>query len=163
MIESEAPSTLDALDKRILSQLQTNANVTNLELADRVAATPATCLRRVRRLHDMGLIERVIAVLNPQAAAAALGQGINAIVEVSLDVQTAERLDAFEARAIACAEVQQCDRVSPGPDFVLNIHVRDMPGYQALAQQLFSSDANVRNVRAFFSIKRAKFAPAFAV
>jgi DNA-binding Lrp family transcriptional regulator len=55
--------------------------------------------------------------------------------------------------------VQQCYRVSPGPDFVLIVTVRDMPGYQALAQRLFTSDANVRNVKAFFSLHRAKFAP----
>jgi len=55
--------------------------------------------------------------------------------------------------------VQQCYRVSPGPDFVLIATVRDMPGYQALAQRLFTTDANVRNVKAFFSVKRAKFDP----
>ena len=55
--------------------------------------------------------------------------------------------------------VQQCYRVSPRPDFVLVVHVATMPGYLALAQRLFTSDANVRNVKAFFSTKRAKFEP----
>jgi DNA-binding Lrp family transcriptional regulator len=53
--------------------------------------------------------------------------------------------------------VQQCYRVSPGPDFVLIVHTRDMPDYLQLAQRLFTSDGNVRNVKAFFSVKRAKF------
>jgi Lrp/AsnC family transcriptional regulator, leucine-responsive regulatory protein len=57
------------------------------------------------------------------------------------------------------ANVQQCYRVSPGPDFVLVVHTRDMPDYLALAQRLFTSDANVRNVKAFFSVRRAKFDP----
>jgi DNA-binding Lrp family transcriptional regulator len=57
-------------------------------------------------------------------------------------------------------EVQQLWRVSPGPDFVLVVHCADMPGYHALAQRLFTQDANVRNVKAYFSVKRAKFAPA---
>ena len=57
------------------------------------------------------------------------------------------------------AAVQQCYRVSPGPDFMLVVHVADMPGYLALAQRLFTNDANVRNVKAFFSVKRAKFQP----
>ena len=52
--------------------------------------------------------------------------------------------------------LQQCYRVSPGPDFVLITHTPDMPAYLALAQRLFTSNANVRNVRAFFSTKRAK-------
>jgi DNA-binding Lrp family transcriptional regulator len=60
---------------------------------------------------------------------------------------------------VAEAAVQQCYRVSPGPDFMLVVHTPDMPGYLALAQRLFTSDANVRNVKAFFSIKRAKFDP----
>ena len=81
-------------------------------------------------------------------------------MEVSLDVQNSERLDAFEARAVAFDQVQQCHRVSPGPDFVLTLHVRDMPSYQQLAQTLFAADSNVRTVRAFFSTKRAKFEPA---
>ena len=65
-----------------------------------------------------------------------------------------------KARIVADTAVQQCWRVSPGPDFMLVVAVRDMPGYQALAQRLFTQDANVRNVRAFFSLKRAKFEPA---
>jgi DNA-binding Lrp family transcriptional regulator len=53
--------------------------------------------------------------------------------------------------------VQQCYRVSPGPDFVLVVQARDMPDYLALAQRLFTSDANVRNIKAFFSLRRSKF------
>ena len=66
---------------------------------------------------------------------------------------------AFEARVMVDAAVQQCYRVSPGPDFMLVVQVADMPGYLALAQRLFTSDANVRNVKAFFSVKRSKFIP----
>ncbi len=59
--------------------------------------------------------------------------------------------------------MQQCYRVSPGPDFVLVVHSADMPGHLALTQRLFTSDANVRNVKAFFSVKRAKFDPRIAL
>ncbi|MDO8280561.1 MAG: Lrp/AsnC ligand binding domain-containing protein, partial [Burkholderiaceae bacterium] len=59
--------------------------------------------------------------------------------------------------------VQQCYRVSPGPDFVLIVHARDMPAYLALAQRLFTSDANVRNVKSYFCVKRSKFDPALAL
>ena len=71
--------------------------------------------------------------------------------------QGAEHLDAFEARAVGEDAVQQCWRVSPGPDFVLVVQAPDMPGYLALTQRLFTQDANVRNVKAFFATKRAKF------
>jgi DNA-binding Lrp family transcriptional regulator len=82
---------------------------------------------------------------------------------VTLDRQGAEHLDDFEARAIADAAVQQCYRVSPGPDFVLVVRAADMPGYHALTQRLFTQNANVRNVKAFFSVKRAKFDPRVAL
>ena len=81
-------------------------------------------------------------------------------------VMTCRPFDADEARSagfvnrvVADDAVQQCYRVSPGPDFVLIVRVKDMPASAALAQRLFSSDANVRNVKAFFSVHRAKFRP----
>jgi len=148
---------LDEIDLRLLDQLQTDASLSNVELAERVFTSPPTCLRRVKRLADAGLIERQIAVLSADRLAPVLGHGLCAIVEITLDRQGAEMLDAFEARVAPDAGVQQCYRVSPGPDFVLVVHARDMPDYASLAQRLFTSDANVRNVKAFFSIKRSKF------
>jgi DNA-binding Lrp family transcriptional regulator len=146
---------LDATDIRLLDLLQTDASLSNQDLAERAHTSPATALRRVRRLVDEGLIERRVALLDPHK----LGEGLTALVEITLDRQGAEHLDAFEARAVAEAAVQQCWRVSPGPDFVLVVHAIDMPGYLALVQRLFTQDANVRNVKAFFSVKRAKFDP----
>ena len=143
----------DATDLKLLDLLQSDASLSNLELAERCHTSPATALRRVRRLVDEGVIERRVALLSPDR----LGVGLTALVEVSLDRQGAEHLDAFEQRALAEPAVQQCWRVSPGPDFVLVVHSADMPRYHALVQRLFTQDANVRNVKAFFSVKRAKF------
>lgn len=144
---------LDDTDWRLLHLLQADAARSNQALAEAAAVSPATALRRVRRLVEAGVIERQVALLNP----AAVGAGLAALVEVSLDRQGAEHMDAFEARAVAESCVQQVWRVSPGPDFVLVVQVADMPAYQALTQRLFTQDANVRNVKAFFSVKRAKF------
>ena len=149
--------TPDATDWLLLDLLQRDASLSNQALAERAHVSPPTCLRRVRRLQESGLIERQVAVLQPDRLAALQGHGLSAIVEVSLDRQGAEHLDAFQARAVADDAVQQCWRVSPGPDFVLVVHTRDMPRYLALAQRLFTQDANVRNVRAFFATRRAKF------
>jgi DNA-binding Lrp family transcriptional regulator len=107
-----------------------------------------------KRLAEAGIIER-----RGPAVARQLGAGLSAILEITLDRQGAELLEAFEARAVAEPAVQQCWRVSPGPDFVLVVQVADMPAYHALTQRLLTSDANVRNVKAFFSVKRAKFEP----
>ena len=143
----------DAIDLRLLDALQTDASLSNQDLAACVAVSPATCLRRVKRLVDAGVVERRVAILSPDK----LGASLSALLEITLDRQGAEHLDAFEARAVQEAAVQQCWRVSPGPDFVLVVQVADMPAYHALAQRLLTQDANVRNIKAFFSVKRAKF------
>lgn len=150
---------IDATDMRLLEALQTDASISNQALAERVHISPPTCLRRVKRLRDAGLIERMVALLSTDRLAAATGHGLTALVEITLDRQGTDHQQAFEARVIQDAAVQQCYRVSPGPDFVLVVHVADMPRYLALAQRLFTSDANVRNVKAFFSTHRAKFEP----
>jgi DNA-binding Lrp family transcriptional regulator len=144
---------MDPLDLQLLEALQRDASESNQSLAARFGLSTATCLRRVRRLREAGWIAREVALLDPQRAGALL----TAVIEISLDRQDAAALEAFETRVVADDSVQQCYRVSPGPDFVLIATVRDMPGYQALAQRLFTTDANVRNVKAFFSVKRAKF------
>jgi len=132
---------LDEIDLRLLNLLQKDASLSNLELAQRAFTSPPTCLRRVKRLREAGVIEQQIAVLSADILATMLGHGLTAI----------------EQRVLPDDAVQQCYRVSPGPDFVLVVHARDMPQYHALAQRLFTSDANVRNVKAFFSVKRSKF------
>ncbi len=150
---------LDITDPRLLNLLQQDASLSNLALAQAVHVSPPTCLRRVKRLQDAGLVERQVAVLNADKLGAMLGHGLEAIVEVTLERQGAEQLEAFEQRVAADEAVQQCYRVSPGPDFILHVRAADMPAYLALQQRLFTSDANVRNVKAFFSVRRAKFAP----
>ena len=92
--------------------------------------------------------------------ATVLGHGLTAIVEITLDRQDAQALAAFEQRVALEAAVQQCYRVSPGPDLVLVLWVPDMATWHALVQRLFTQDANVRNVKSFFATHRAKFAPA---
>jgi len=151
---------LDAIDLQLLAALQTDASEPNHQRAARCGVSPATALRRVRRLEQLGLIEGTVALLQPERLAAALGHGLTVIVEVTLDTQAEEPLLAFEQRASACPAVQQLYRVSPGPDFVLIVAVPDMPSYQALAQTLFTQHRHVRHVKAYFSLKRAKFLPA---
>lgn len=146
---------LDATDHRILGVLQDDASLSNLDLARRAAVSPATCLRRVKRLRELGVIEQQVAILSPEK----LGAGLIAIVEITLERQTTEALEAFQRLAVQRSEVQQCYQVSPGPDFVLVVQVPDMPAYHQLVQTFYSVDSNVRNVKAFFSVHRAKFSP----
>ena len=149
--------TLDFIDVKLLTLLQTDASQSNQSLAEKVHISPPTCLRRIKALVESGLIERQIAILNTDKLAAVQGYGLTALIEITLDRQGAEHLEAFETRVIQDTAVQQCYRVSPGPDFCLVVYCADMPAYLALANRLFTQDANVRNVKAFFSTKRAKF------
>lgn len=145
--------TLDDLDRRILNQLQQDASMTNQALALRVHASPPTCLRRVRRLTALGVIAKQVAILDPSKLCSTL----TAIIEVTLDIQSAENLQAFEKTVLSEPAILQCYRVSTGPDFVLIAHVVDMPAYHALVQRALTAAANVRNVRTFFSVHRSKF------
>lgn len=150
---------LDEIDRRILNALQTDASLNNLSLAALVHVSPPTCLRRVKRLHDTGVIERQVAILAPDK----VGATLTAIVEITLDNQAAERMSDFERLVAPEPAVLQCYRVSPGPDFVLVMQVADMPAYHALAHRLFATQANVRNVRSFFSMHRSKFETRIAI
>ena len=132
--------TLDDLDLRILAILQDDASVSNLQLAERALSSPPTCMRRVRRLTEAGVIRRQVAVLDPVA----IGTAVTALIEISLDRQ-------------AEPAVTQCYRVSPGPDFVVVADLADVAEYDEFARRLFTGASNVRNVRTFFSTHRAKF------
>lgn len=155
--------TLDAADRRLLALLQQDCWLTNQALAEKALLSPATCLRRVRRLVELGVIERQVALLSPDVLARVTGAGLTAILEVTLDRQDAVALEAFEARVAPEPAVQQCYRVTAGPDFVVIVHVPDMPAYHAFVQRVLTAQVNVRNVRAFFSVKRSKFEPALPV
>lgn len=144
---------LDELDLRILEQLQNDASISNQALALRVHASPPTCLRRVRRLSEQGVIRRQVALLDPKQ----LGPSLTAIVEITLDRQGEEYLQQFERLMAPEAAVTQCYRVSTGVDFIVILQVSDMTAYHKLAHALFTSQANIRNIRSFFSIHQAKF------
>ena len=155
MKKKPANIALDATDRRLLNLLQDDCSISNQALAQRAHLSAPTCLRRVKRLVDAGVIERQIAIVGGSGVVA----GLTALVEITLDEQAAERMSEFEKRVAGEPAVQQCYRVSPGPDFVLVLHVADMPAYHDLVHRLFTAEANVRNVRAFFSVQRSKFAP----
>jgi DNA-binding Lrp family transcriptional regulator len=150
-------SSLDAIDLQLLAILQADASISNIALADKLRISAPTCLRRTKRLQQEGWIEKQVAILSSDKMGLAMGHSVTALIEVSLDKQGEELLQVFETRAIQETAVQQCWRVSPGPDFMLVVQVPDMTSYLAFTQRLLTQDANVRNVKAFFSMKRAKF------
>ena len=89
---------IDGIDIKLLNALQTDASLSNQALAQLAHISPPTCLRRIKRLKDAGLIEREIALLNPDKLARIAGYGLTAIVEITLDRQGDDHLSAFEQR-----------------------------------------------------------------
>lgn len=152
-MNQKSPNQPDAIDLKILNILQNDASISQRALAEAVHISPATALRRIKHLKQQGWIEREVAILSPTA----LGQFIQVIAEITLDVQDYESLELFESHIIRVQEVQQCYRVSAGPDFIVVLTVKNMQHYQDLARDVFSSNHHVRNVRAFFATKRCKF------
>lgn len=149
--------SFDATDLRLLALLQDDASLSNQELAARAHVSPATCMRRVRRLVDGGVVRRRVALLEP----AQLGPTLEAICEVTLDRQGVEHLEAYESMAVAHPAVAQCYRVSPGPDLVLIARARSMLDWVRVTGELFTQHANVRNVKTYFVMRRAKFETAW--
>ena len=147
---------LTDLDLRILGSLQQDASLSNQALAEKVFTSAATSLRRVRALQEAGVIEATVAILSP----AKLGPLLLAITEITLDVQNAERFDAFDALVRDEASVTQAYRTAPSVDFTLMLTLRDMAAYQALVQRVFTAAYNVRNVRTRFVTQRCKFSVA---
>lgn len=145
--------SLDAIDLRILAQLQIDAGQANQDLAMRVHVSAATCLRRVRRLVDAGFVQRRVALLAPES----LGPLLQVVCEVTLDRQGLEHVELYEALLIAHPAVQQCYRVSPGPDLVLIAVCRDMAEWSQVVAALFTQQANVRNLKSYFVLRRTKF------
>ena len=144
------------LDLRILGSLQQDASLSNQALAEKVFTSAATSLRRVRALEEAGVIEATVAILSP----AKLGPRLLAITEITLDVQNAERFDAFDALVHDEAGVTQVYRTAPSVDFTLMLTLPDMAAYQALVQRVFTAANNVRNVRTRFVTQRSKFSVA---
>ena len=114
---------LDGIDTHLLRILQADASMSNQSLAEQVHVSAPTCLRRVKRLHDLGLIERQVVILNSERLKRLGGAGLTVIVELTLIEQSEEVMSAFERLLTPEPAVQQCYRVSPGPDFVLIVQV----------------------------------------
>jgi Lrp/AsnC family leucine-responsive transcriptional regulator len=150
------PVGLDAIDRKILGVLQDDNQITNLALAERVGLSPPPCLRRVRRLRELGVIHKDVALLDP----AKVGQGIIAFVGVELDRQREDVLATFERKVAGEPEVQQCYFVSGEVDYLLVITCPDMEHYNAFARRVLANEHNIKRFRTSFCLSRVKYTTA---
>ncbi len=149
---------LDRVDRKLLNLLQKDNQMPTRTLAEKVHISQPTCLRRIRELREAGIISADVALVDPFA----LGYGMLAFLEVSLNNQSDEHMQEFEARMAKEPEVMQCYFVSGEYDYFLVVHVIDMDAYYQFVRKVISGSGNVRHFQSRFPMKRAKFATRIA-
>jgi DNA-binding Lrp family transcriptional regulator len=154
LLESPVPYRLDAIDHRILKELQDDGRMTNVELARRVGISPPPCLRRVRALEEAGFITGYRALLDEKR----LGYEVTAFAMVHLSSQAEADLVAFEAFVRSEPLVRECWMLSGEIDFLLKCVAPNLSAFQALVAELTAAP-NVRNVKTTLTLRNAKNAP----
>jgi len=142
---------LDRIDKKILTLMQENGRISNLELADQVGLSPTPCSRRVKQLEESGLIQRHVTLLNAEA----LGLNLTAIIGISMDRHTPDRFEEFEKAIIEMPEVMECSIVTgQAADFLLKVVVRDMRHYEEFLLGQLTKLSGVSGVHSSFVLRQ---------
>jgi DNA-binding Lrp family transcriptional regulator len=152
-------ASLDAIDRRILAELQDDGRMTNVELAQRVGLTAPPCLRRVKSLEDQGVIEGYHAALN----SGSLGYTITVFAMVSLKSQAEEDLRAFEEHVLKLEPVRECHMLNGEIDFILKIVARDLQEFQAFLTSSLTTAPHVAGVKTSLTIRTSKQMPGVPV
>ena len=147
---------IDAIDKSILSILQANGRISNQDLADRVGLSPSPCLRRVKALETLGIVQRYVALVDPSA----VGQGLQAVVQVRLDRQTVDSVARFEKEILKHPQVLECYLVAGDWDYVLRVVARDLDDFRDFCVNRLAKITGVGNVKSSISMKQVKYSTA---
>jgi DNA-binding Lrp family transcriptional regulator len=150
-------STLDRVDRKLLSLLQADGRMSNTELAERVGLSQSACLRRVQRLEQAGVIEGYGALLN----AAAIGKPETVFIEISLNSQSEAVLDAFERAAAASPDILECHLMAGDYDYLLRVAVADSADYERLHRKQLSAFPHVARIRSNFTLRRVSHRKGF--
>ncbi|GHA04607.1 AsnC family transcriptional regulator [Arenicella chitinivorans] len=142
---------IDNIDRHILRELQQNARMSNLELAERVNLSATPCARRVKQLEDAGIIKQHITVLDAEK----LGLNLTAMISVTMDRHTADRFEKFEHAAAALPEVMECYVVTgQDSDFLIKVLVRDMRHYEEFLLRRLTKLDGVSGVHTSFVLRQ---------
>jgi len=146
---------LDRIDRKILSDLQQNGRMTNVELASRAGISAPPCLRRVRALEEAGFIRGYHADVNAEL----LGYGVTVFAQVGLSSQAEADLKAFEALMQSWPEVRECHMLAGETDFLLKVVATDWDAYQRFVTTRLTAAPNVSHVKSALAIRSTKNAP----
>ena len=143
---------MDRIDRKLLNLMQRDASRTNVDLADEVGLSPSSCLRRTQRLRKSGVIDRIVAILNPAKA----GRVIKALVAVELKLHGEQHMRRFLDIAITEEAVSHAYAVTGETDVVLMLRLRDMEEFDSLCERLFRDQTNVARFFTMMIIRTAK-------
>ena len=143
---------LDDFDRALLDAIQRDASVAQRELGARVNLSSAAVNRRLKKLAEDGITRQTVTPIDP----ARVGYPLTIIVEVEVESERLDLLDAMKRSFLACPQVQQCYYVAGECDFVLVLLVRDMEHYTALTRALFFENNNVKRFRTLVSMSNVK-------
>jgi len=144
---------LDAIDIRILRELQSDGSLTNVELAKRVHLSPSPCLARVRALEQKGIIERYVALAN----ATALGLGLNVFINISLKSQSKEALAEFEQRICEHDEVMECYLMTGDSDYLIRVAVANIAALERFILDQLTPIQGIEKIRSSFALKQVRY------
>ena len=145
-------TTLDEIDRKIIAALQAEGRLAIVDLADKVGLSATPCQRRVKRLEEEGLITRYAALVSP----AAMGFGLQALVEVTLEDHSEKTVEAFEAAIRARAEVVACYAVTGDMDFLLHVFATDLNSFSDFALKALLRMPGVKGTRSSFIMQAVK-------
>jgi Lrp/AsnC family transcriptional regulator, leucine-responsive regulatory protein len=141
---------LDIIDHSILTALQKDGRITNVQLAEQVGLSPSACLRRVQILEDKGIITGYAAMLD----AASLGRATHIIVAITLERQSEEYLSAFERAVADCPDVMECYLMAGDADYILRLLARDAADYERIHKEHLSRLPGVARIQSSFALRQ---------
>ena len=144
---------LDALDTRILAELQNDSSLTNVELARRVHLSPSPCLTRVKTLEAAGVIRRYVALADPKL----LGLGLNVFISISLKEQSKAALAEFEQRIAEHDEVMECYLMTGDSDYLIRVAVADIGALEKFILEQLTPIAGIEKIRSSFALKQVRY------
>ena len=140
---------LDKIDLRILAELQANARLRNVELADKIGLSPSPCLRRVRRLEDLGVIRGYATLVDQQA----VDLPVSVFIQVTLEKQIEPALESFERSIREWPEVMECYLMSGEFDYLLRVVVANMADFERIHKESLTRLPGVARVNSSFGIR----------
>ena len=149
----------DAVDRRILDQLQVDATLSNAELAERVGSSPASCWRRVRNLEEKGVLGPAVRLLN----AAAIDRKVNILCNVRVRSHARDVRGAFEDFVRQRREIMECYSMSGEWDYLLRVVAQDVADYEHFLMRVLLEHPSVGNASSHFALSLTKYTTALPV